>query len=74
MSRRFQPHLLAQIRRETRWSREQLAAAINSSYWSVRDWERGRTAPSAATLARIADALGCAIDDLFAADAANAQP
>jgi transcriptional regulator with XRE-family HTH domain len=68
MSRRFQPYRLTELRTRAGKSREQLAAASRSSWWSVYAWESGKSAPSADNLARIADALDCRIDDLFAAN------
>jgi transcriptional regulator with XRE-family HTH domain len=68
MSRRFQPHRLTEFRRRAGKSREQLAAAAQSSFDSVRNWERGKSAPRADKLALLVDALGCSIDDLFTAE------
>lgn len=63
--RRFSPRRLTTLRKQAGLSREDLARAIDGSFWTVRSWERGNSAPSAQALAALADALGCTIDDLF---------
>jgi DNA-binding XRE family transcriptional regulator len=68
MSRRFQHSRLTELRTRAGKTREQLAAASRSSWWSVYAWESGKSAPNADHLARIADALNCRIDDLFTAE------
>lgn len=65
MSRRFSPLRLIEERERVGKSRQDLADATRRSWWSVYGWERGSAAPPANTLARIADALECRIDDLF---------
>jgi len=65
MAQQFSPRQLVKRRRGAQLSRAGLASAIGSSFWSVREWERGKAAPSASALASLADALKCSIDDLF---------
>ncbi|HEY8376590.1 MAG TPA: helix-turn-helix transcriptional regulator [Nannocystis sp.] len=69
MARRFSGHRLRTLRREAGVSRTALAAAVYRCEHTVYLWERGRVAPSADALARIADTLGCRIDDLLVEEA-----
>jgi len=65
MARRFSSHRLRTLRRKAGVSRTVLAASVRRCAHSVYLWERGTVAPSADALARIADTLGCRIDDLL---------
>ena len=65
MARRFSGHRLRTLRREAGISRTALAAAVGCCEHSVYSWERGTVAPRADTLAQIADALKCRLDDLL---------
>lgn len=65
MARRFSGHRLRTLRTAAGISRTALAAAVHRCEHSVYLWERGTVAPSADALARIADTLGCRIDDLL---------
>lgn len=72
MARYFSGPRLREARKSAGLSPEQLAVNIGRSFYSVREWELGRVTPSVATLARIADTLGCTVDDLLTEEAANA--
>ena len=65
MSRCFMPRRLTELRELAGISRQELATATRRSWFTVYGWERGTAAPSIEALARIADALGCRVDDLF---------
>lgn len=45
-----------------------IAKALNISHVSVIQWERGDTMPRAALMPRLANILGCKIDDFFCED------
>ncbi|MFF9285242.1 helix-turn-helix domain-containing protein [Streptomyces griseosporeus] len=72
MARYFSGPRLREARKSAGLSPEQLAVNIGRSFYSVREWELGRVTPSVATLAAIADTLGCTVDDLLGEEAANA--
>ena len=65
MSRTFDPERLKAARRARHLTAEQLATATGRAYPTVTGWESGRIRPSLEALARVADALGCPVDDLF---------
>ena len=54
---------LKRIRREKGLTQIQLAEQLNCSQNEICRWESG-TAPSIPNLVRIADALGCTVDEL----------
>lgn len=66
-SRTFSPRRLVASRRGAGMTREQVAVAIARSWTSVKQYERGVVIPPAPVLARLADVLGCTIDDFFEA-------
>jgi transcriptional regulator with XRE-family HTH domain len=72
MARYFSGPRLREARKSAGLSPEQLAVNIGRSFYSVREWELGRVTPSVATLAAIADTVGCTVDDLLTEEAANA--
>ncbi|MGW2169022.1 helix-turn-helix domain-containing protein [Streptomyces sp. NPDC001705] len=72
MARYFSGPRLRNARKSAGLSPEQLAVSIGRSFYSVREWELGRVTPSVATLAAVADTLGCSVDDLLTEEAANA--
>lgn len=46
-------------------SQAELAEIVECSPYSIYDWEKGRFAPSAVYLPKMADVFGCTIDALF---------
>jgi transcriptional regulator with XRE-family HTH domain len=52
------------LRTQRGMSKEALACAVHCNLDTVRHWELGTHTPSLATLALIAEALGCSIGDL----------
>jgi transcriptional regulator with XRE-family HTH domain len=72
MARYFSGPRLREARKSAGLSPEQLAVNIGRSFYSVREWELGRVTPSVATLAALADTLGCTVDGLLTEEAANA--
>ncbi|MEU5247303.1 helix-turn-helix transcriptional regulator [Streptomyces asoensis] len=72
MARYFSGPRLREARKSAGLSPEQLAVNIGRSFYSVREWELGRVTPSVATLAAIADILGCTVDALLVEEAAHA--
>lgn len=61
----FDPEELKARRQEAGLSRERLARRAGLSTPGYTHFEHGRTKPAADTLPRLADALGCLIDDLY---------
>jgi transcriptional regulator with XRE-family HTH domain len=76
----FSPERLVEHRKRAGLSTTGLAFHLSLSEQAAWQWEHGVTVPRAATLPRIAQVLGCSIDDLFALetcddpDAGNAGP
>lgn len=62
---KFSPIRLRELRQRAELSRTALAFAINRDSDTVRDYERGRIAPSAGVLGVLADTLGCSVADFF---------
>jgi transcriptional regulator with XRE-family HTH domain len=72
----FVPEKLRELRVRAGLSQAQLAHAVSRSRYTIRDYERGgnRQAPykpSIGTLAAIAEALGCRVEDFFAEERAS---
>jgi transcriptional regulator with XRE-family HTH domain len=67
MPRQFSGRALRQARINAGLSRMTLAAEVGRHVNSVANMERGSAVPRADTLARLADALGVTVDDLYAA-------
>ncbi|HJQ44997.1 MAG TPA: helix-turn-helix transcriptional regulator [Amycolatopsis sp.] len=65
MSRQFSAQRLRHARTAAGFTPETLAIHIGRSVFTVHGYERGKASPSALVLGRIADVLGCAVDDLF---------
>lgn len=63
--REFSGALLRQARENANMRREDLAYHAQVSLASIAQYELGGSNPSANNLARLADALGISIDDLF---------
>lgn len=57
---------IASLRRARGWSQEELARRIGVSRAGVGAIETGRTVPSVTTALRLAQALGCSVESLFA--------
>jgi transcriptional regulator with XRE-family HTH domain len=72
MARIFSGPRLREARKSAGLSPEQLAVNIGRSFYSVREWELGRVTPSVATLAALADIVGCTVDELLDEEAADA--
>lgn len=66
MARRFHGPALRARRQAAGLRREHVAIAIDRSVPSIAGYERSEVNPSVEALARIADLLGCRIDDFFA--------
>lgn len=56
------------------WSQSQLASAVDVTFQQVQKYERGINRVSASMLHRIAEALDCAVSDLFPAGGASPSP
>ncbi|GAA1819368.1 helix-turn-helix transcriptional regulator [Actinomadura chokoriensis] len=65
MARHFSGRRLRTLRTAANITPDGLADMVGRSAFSVREYERGRVIPSVDVLARLADTLGCATDDLF---------
>lgn len=59
----FDPKRLQRIRLQRRMSREKVALAAYCSTDAYRQWELGEALPSTYWQARLAKALGCAVED-----------
>lgn len=60
---------IAELRKARGMSQTALARQLNITSQAVTAWETGRSMPAAATLPKLAVALGCTIDDLFVKEA-----
>jgi DNA-binding transcriptional regulator YiaG len=69
MSLQFSPPDLIRLRTVAHMSRDDLAREAGCSYWAVKTWELGTAVPGGESLAAVATAIGCSIDDLFIEDA-----
>ena len=56
---------LTQARMAAGMTQGQLAEAVGCTQKDISRWERGHNAPNAANLARIAQALGCSMEQLL---------
>lgn len=56
---------LSLLRRRAGYTQEGLAEAMSVSRQAVSKWESGQTLPEAAALPRLADLLGCTLDQLM---------
>jgi len=63
------PKPLAELRRERGLTQAELAKLIGVTTSAVGNWESGERIPRLPTLRKLADALGCQIEDIeFAAE------
>lgn len=53
------------LRIKRKMTQAELAEKIGVDQTAVSQWETGQTNPKAALLPRVAEALGCSLDDLF---------
>ena len=58
---------LQQLRRQNNMTQEQLALAVGVSRTTVTMWEAGESMPTSNKLPKLAQVLGCTIDELFRA-------
>lgn len=65
MPRTFSPQRLIDLRERAGKTRDDLSRATGRTWWAVQTWELGSAVPGGESLAAIADALDCRIDDLF---------
>ena len=72
MARIFSGHRLREARKSAGLSPEHLAISVGRSSYTIREYELSRVAPSVATLAALADTVGCSVDDLLDEEVANA--
>lgn len=56
---------IKEIREARGMTRKQIADAVGVSEVAVYYWENGRQKPSADKLPKLAELLGCSIDELF---------
>jgi transcriptional regulator with XRE-family HTH domain len=68
------PARLRELREQKGLSREQVAVNAGTSSHSVAKLEQGTRAPSLELAWRIAQALGCSLDDLVAPPSTGAPP
>ena len=64
--KQFSPERLASKRRRRGMTQMRLSQAAGISQVSICALEKGKKSPSARTLAKLADALDCTMDFLFA--------
>ena len=60
--------VIKELRTATGLSQKALARKVGVNQRAVGQWENGECLPRADKLPKIADALGCGINDLFAKD------
>lgn len=56
---------IRKIRRSQDITQEQLASGVGVSQQAVAAWERGLSSPRAELLPKLADILGCTVDELL---------
>ena len=56
---------IRRLRKSQRMTQQKLARAVYGNQDMVCNWELGKHAPSAYYLVRIADVLGCSVDELL---------
>jgi transcriptional regulator with XRE-family HTH domain len=66
MARSFSGVRLRSLREAANLKREALAVATSRSFSSVVKWERDENIPSANDIGRIAEALGCGVEEFYA--------
>ena len=57
--------MICEARRKASMTQKEFADALGVSRSAVAMWETGKTAPCARMLPKIADVLGCTIDELL---------
>lgn len=65
MARIFSGRRLRDARLSAGLSPEHLAIGVGRSSYTIREYELSRVAPSVATLAALADIVGCTVDELL---------
>ncbi|MFC9268932.1 helix-turn-helix domain-containing protein [Streptomyces zhihengii] len=65
MARYFSGPRLRAARKSASLSPEHLAISVGRSSYTIREYEMGRVTPSVATLAAMADTVGCTVDELL---------
>lgn len=68
------PKRLRQVRERIGMSQIALGERLGVSRTTIQGWERGDKSPAMERLDEIADALGCAVVELFQEDVAPAEP
>lgn len=53
------------LRKSQKLSQEKLARLVGVAKTRVSEWETGKVVPLSTTLKKIADALGCSVNDLI---------
>ena len=53
------------LRKSQRLSQESLGRLIGVAKTRISEWETGKVIPLSSTLKKIADALGCSVNDLI---------
>lgn len=61
----FSPPRLRALRNVAGCTRPDLAARTDLSPLTITGYEQGKSTPSAAALGKLADALGCRVDDFY---------
>ena len=56
---------LSQLRMRAKLTQAELARELGASRVSVSNWETGASWPSAQLLPKIAEVLGCSVEDLY---------
>lgn len=64
---------MKRLRKAAKMSQTELAAALGVGQSAVASWEAGLSYPTADKLPKIAETLGCTIDDLFSPAACAAS-
>jgi transcriptional regulator with XRE-family HTH domain len=71
VSVQFSGIALRSLRRQAGLNRDVLAFAVGRTTGTIANYEQGRTVPSAEIVARLADYLGCHVEDFFIKDGAH---
>lgn len=61
----YAPHRIVEYRKAAGFTRNQLARRVYCSIGAIGDYQAGRSQPSPATLALLADALGVSVGDFY---------
>lgn len=56
---------LKELRKAAKMTQTDLGKILGVSFQTVSMWEKGKTRPRAALLPKVADALGCTVDELL---------